>query len=89
MNTIVKQAGSDVILTKVTGDSFTLPAKYLRQKCSGAGNKNPENVKDDVVATSIQHRGNYAVSISWDDGHNSIYPYDQIEQLATQYLSQK
>lgn len=78
----VTASGDNVIYTKASGESLRIPAVELRRACGGAGNKNPEHVKEDVVPKAIQARGNYAVSISWSDGHNSIYPFEQIEALA-------
>lgn len=39
----------------------------------------PASVAEDIHPTAIQPMGNYAVAISWSDGHtSSIYPYDSI-----------
>jgi Mrp family chromosome partitioning ATPase/DUF971 family protein len=36
----------------------------------------------DAQIESIQPLGNYAVSVTWNDGHTSIYPWKEMESLA-------
>ena len=41
-----------------------------------------KDVSQDVHPTSLSQKGNYAVAITWSDGHNSsIYPYKKIWRL--------
>ena len=43
-----------------------------------------EDVQEDVKPTEITALGNYALKITWSDGHSSgIYPYKQIRKLET------
>ena len=40
---------------------------------------NLRDVPDDVYPTAIQPMGNYAVAITWSDGHaSSIYPFEAL-----------
>jgi len=39
-------------------------------------------VPPDVHPESVQHLGNYAVSIAWSDGHTGIYPWEYLKYLA-------
>jgi len=75
-------AASTITLTKFNGEKIHISAQTLRRKCKSAGNTNPELVSASVKVNDIQPRGNYAVSIAWSDGHNSIFPYDAIESTA-------
>jgi len=76
-------ATSTIILTKFNGEELRISAHRLRQRCKSAGNTNPELVSENVKVNHIHSRGNYAVSIAWSDGHNSIFPYDAIENNAS------
>jgi len=42
-----------------------------------------EDIRKDIAAKEITPLGNYAIGITWNDGHSAgIYPYTLIEQLA-------
>jgi Mrp family chromosome partitioning ATPase/DUF971 family protein len=43
----------------------------------------PQSVSEMIKPTSIQPCGNYALSVTWSDGHRSLYPYRQIRSLLT------
>ncbi len=73
--------GSTVVVTRPGGAEARVEAVALRRACRSAGNRNPESVDEGVVPVTITPRGNYAVSVAWSDGHNSIYPYEQIESM--------
>lgn len=48
----------------------------------------PSSVPSDVVPTSVQVKGNYAVGITWSDGHtSSIYKYTSLQELVDQISS--
>ena len=48
----------------------------------------PSSVPSDVVPTSVQVKGNYAVGITWSDGHtSSIYKYTSLQELVDQTSS--
>jgi ATP-binding protein involved in chromosome partitioning len=43
----------------------------------------PESVSESVAPTRVEEQGNYAVAVTWSDGHaSSIYTYDQLRGLA-------
>ncbi len=51
---------------------------------TGAKTLDPSKIKPDIAATQITPLGNYAIGITWNDGHSSgIYPYKSIEKLAS------
>lgn len=44
----------------------------------------PAAVPADVEPVRIARRGNYAVSVTWSDGHDSsIYTFDDLKQYST------
>ena len=43
---------------------------------------NPTKIRPDIAPKEITPLGNYAVGITWNDGHSSgIYPYGLVEHL--------
>ena len=61
----------------------------LRRRChcalcidehTGEALLDPDSVSEDIVPVSIEPMGNYAVSITWSDQHNSIFPYELLLQ---------
>ena len=51
---------------------------------TGAKTLDPSKIKPDIAATQITPLGNYAIGITWNDGHSSgIYTYKSIEKLAS------
>ncbi len=48
---------------------------------SGKPKLDPASVPEDIVPSRLESMGNYAVSIGWSDGHDSIYPYERIEEM--------
>lgn len=73
------------------GENITISNKELRQSCecamcidemSGQKLLKSSDIKDDIAAKEVFPLGNYALSITWNDGHSSgIYPYDHIRKL--------
>ncbi len=66
-------------------DSSTL---RLACRCAGCINEmtgeqivESAAIPDDIAAEQVTPMGNYAVSVSWSDGHSSIYPYDMLTEL--------
>jgi DUF971 family protein len=50
---------------------------------SGVPTLQRDKVPLDVRPTTIVPQGNYAVAITWSDGHkSSIYPYDSLQEVA-------
>jgi DUF971 family protein len=80
--------GKGIIITYKNGTSDIVDPADLRRRCSCASCKDeytgepilkPEQVKDDIEPVSIEKMGNYAVAITWSDGHDSsIYPYNKL-----------
>jgi ATP-binding protein involved in chromosome partitioning len=49
---------------------------------TGEKTLDPSKIKADIAPTQITPLGNYALGITWNDGHSSgIYPYKRIEEL--------
>ena len=40
-----------------------------------------DKIKEDIAPKEITPLGNYAIAITWNDGHSSgIYPYNKLRQ---------
>jgi len=70
--------------------SHILPPAELRRDCkcaacveelSGRQILNPDDVPDSIRPRSMGPTGNYALSVDWEGGHKSLYPYRQIRSL--------
>lgn len=69
--------------------TFHLDAEYLRVfspsaevKGHGPGQEVLQSGKQSVTITNIEPQGNYAIRISFDDGHNSgIYSWSYLYEL--------
>lgn len=48
---------------------------------SGKNKIDAKTIPADIHPTQIQLVGNYAFGVSWSDGHNSLYPFEQIEKI--------
>jgi Mrp family chromosome partitioning ATPase/DUF971 family protein len=80
-----------VSLTWPDGRQVTVNNRDLRLSCQCAlcvdeltGEKTLKevNIKEDIAPKTITPLGNYAVGVTWNDGHSSgIYPYRNIERL--------
>ena len=70
-------------------DSHRLTAEFLRvhspsAEVQGHGQPRLQYGKQHVAITALQPVGNYALKISFDDGHDSgLYSWDYLYQLAT------
>ncbi len=79
------------VITLPEGKKETLSPIILRQNCrcavcieeqTGKRLLDPETIPADIYPTGIRPMGNYAVAITWSDGHSSsIYPYDTLTEL--------
>ena len=73
-----------------TNECFELTAEYLRVfspsaevRGHGPGQETLQFGKESVTIERIEPVGNYAVSIHFDDGHNTgIYSWEELYQLA-------
>lgn len=80
-------------LTYADGQNYQLSCEYLRisspsaeVRGHGVGNAVLQTGKRDVNITGIKPAGNYAIQISFDDGHDSgIYAWSYLEQLGKEY----
>lgn len=73
------------------GRVWKVDNKVLRASCQCAlcinemtGEKliDESKIRPDIAATQITPLGNYAIGVTWNDGHSSgIYPYKTIEKL--------
>ncbi len=72
------------------GQQFSLPAEFLRvhspsAEVQGHGNPVLQYGKINVALTDIQPAGNYALKMTFDDGHDSgIFTWDYLYRLGSQ-----
>jgi DUF971 family protein len=72
------------------GRQFALPAEFLRvhspsAEVQGHGKPILQYGKLNVALTHIQPAGNYALKLTFDDGHDSgLFTWDYLYRLATQ-----
>jgi DUF971 family protein len=72
-----------------SGESFALPAEYLRVESPSAevqghvaSQKQIVGGKRDVKIAGIEPVGNYAVRLTFDDGHDTgLYSWDVLHEL--------
>jgi DUF971 family protein len=72
-----------------SGERFILPAEYLRVESPsaevqghGAGQKKIVTGKEQIKITALEPVGNYAVRISFDDGHDTgLFSWDYLHEL--------
>ncbi len=75
------------------GQEYELPAEYLRVyspsaevRGHGVGQEKLQVGKKDVVVHHIESSGNYALKITFSDGHDSgLFDWNYLYELATQY----
>lgn len=78
-----------LILNYADGSSWQLSAEFLRvhspsAEVQGHGHPILQHGKKDVQLTGVKATGNYALSLTFDDGHDSgIYSWDYLYRLAT------
>lgn len=86
----VRESGTVLIVTFDTGESFELDAEFLRVespsaevKGHGPGQEVTVGGKRHVKITAMETVGNYAVRITFDDGHSTgLYSWDYLLQLS-------
>ena len=69
-----------------------VPFKFLRGRClcascvdenTGVRILDPSTIPDDIVPTSLGFTGNYALKITWSDGHSTgLYTWDLLAEIA-------
>ena len=75
------------------GSIFEMPSEYLRVYTQsaeavghGAGQETLQIGKQDVTITDVRPVGNYAVALTFSDGHNSgIYSWDLLYKLGSEF----
>ena len=84
--------GKEVRLCWPDGEELSVSNRDLRLSCrcalcvnelTGQRLFRAENVRPDIQPAEITPLGNYAIGITWNDGHSSgIYPYKAIREIA-------
>lgn len=84
--------GKAITLKWNNGHVWKVGNKELRASCqcalcinemTGERTIDVSKIKTDIAATQITPLGNYAIGVTWNDGHSSgIYPYKKIEELS-------
>jgi DUF971 family protein len=91
---IVVSEQKDVLHLEYQGDvRFSLTAEYLRAfspsaevRGHGAGQEVLQVGKRHVLITSLQQSGNYAIQISFNDGHDSgIFTWEYLFELGSNH----
>ena len=75
------------------GSIFELPAEYLRvftQSAEAVGHGPGQETlligKEDVTITDVQAVGNYAIKLSFSDGHDTgLYSWDLLYKLGSEF----
>lgn len=86
----VTDGGTILAMTFDSGESFELDAEFLRVespsaevKGHGPGQEVTVGGKRNVKITALEHVGNYAVRITYDDGHSTgLYSWEYLRQLS-------
>ena len=81
-----------ITLMWADGNKMTVGNRDLRRSCqcalcvneiTGEEMLKDKDIRADIAPKEITPLGNYAIGISWNDGHSSgIYPYETIKKLA-------
>ncbi|PAU60222.1 1-(5-phosphoribosyl)-5-((5-phosphoribosylamino)methylideneamino)imidazole-4-carboxamide isomerase [Pseudomonas sp. PIC25] len=83
------KASKTLTLKYGEGESYTLPAEFLRvhspsAEVQGHGNPILQYGKLHVGLSKIEPAGQYALKLSFDDGHDSgLFTWDYLHHLAT------
>jgi DUF971 family protein len=82
----------EIVIQWPNGPLVTLPAFTVRDACpcascieEGTGRKilDPNTIPPDVKPLGIQPVGNYAIQVSWSDGHGwGIYTWERLRRLS-------
>jgi DUF971 family protein len=85
----LKDRGRTLAIEFDTGERFELPAEFLRVespsaevKGHGPGQEATVPGKRNVAITRLDRVGNYAIRITFDDGHNTgLYTWSYLHKL--------
>jgi DUF971 family protein len=74
------------------GLTFQVPFKLLRSQCpcafcvdelTGERILDPNSIPEDIAPANLGFVGNYALKITWSDGHSSgLYTWDLLAEIA-------
>ena len=88
----VQHDAERITLRWADGKTVSVANRELRASCrcahcvneyTGARTANAGAIAADIQASEVRTVGNYALSITWSDGHSTgLFPYPTIEQLA-------
>ena len=89
----IKFNEKEVILSWADGTIWKIKNRDLRLSCrcalcvnemTGEKTLREKDIPSDIAAKEIIPLGNYALGITWSDGHSSgIYPYESIKKSLT------
>lgn len=87
-------AGRELAITWDDGWRTLTPLKLLRENCpcagcvdewSGKRMLDPASIRDDIRPLRMEPMGNYALQVTWSDGHSSgIYSWELLRRLVQQ-----
>lgn len=86
----LNSAQQQLELSYANGEHFALPAEFLRvhspsAEVQGHGNPVLQYGKQGVALTKAEAAGNYALKLSFDDGHDTgLFTWDYLYQLGSQ-----
>ena len=88
----VQHDAERITLRWADGRTVSVPNRELRASCrcahcinefTGERTADPGAIPHDIQAKEVRTVGNYALSITWSDGHSTgLFPYPAIEQMA-------
>lgn len=92
--TIIRAVRQDHVLELQWGDGplQRIPFKFVREECpcascidevTGRRVLDPHTIPDDIVPQQMSFVGNYALKITWSDGHaTGLYTWDHLAEIA-------
>lgn len=89
----LQKASRTLRLTYANGETYDLPAEYLRVNSPSAevrGHGKPvlQTGKQHVALLGAEPAGRYALKLMFDDGHDSgLYTWDYLHELAVEQTS--
>lgn len=88
----LSKGGSEIVIGWPGGAEATIPAFTLRDACpcaecveEGTGRKtlDPASIPADIHVVALEGVGNYAVRITWSDGHaTGIYAWGTLRRVS-------
>lgn len=71
---VAYDAEANEVAATIGGVRYALSPQQLRRKCRSPVNA-PDACPPGLAPVEIEPMGNYAVSVVWSDGHQSLFPY--------------